>query len=414
MKFENAIEVKDVYKKYKVFYDKSYSLKEKILFRNRNRYELRNVLNGISFEVKKGEAIGLIGKNGCGKSTTLKLLTKILYQDKGTINIAGRVSSLIELGAGFHPDMSGRENIYTNASIFGLAKREIDNRINDIITFSELDSYIDNPVRTYSSGMYMRLAFAVAVNVDADVLLIDEILAVGDISFQKKCFDKIKEIKQAGTTIVIVSHSLSQIEEICERSIWIEDGSIKEIGDPKLIHEHYQNSMEEKRLVKLRKIKNDEENINSEVAGFCNPLSIRNGNHEIEFVDVYLEDDRGIKASDFKIGQDIIIKIKYKSKKNNLYGNFSFGISRIDGVCCFSTNTILENGQLINVQEQGILSVRLSNCRLLDGKYLLNIAVISDIGTVYDEIQRVLFFQIYSSKGEIGIYRMNNIWEVLK
>ena len=179
MQAENAIEVRDLTKKFKVYMDKGNQLKERMLFRNRNRYEERWVLNGISFNVRKGEAIGLIGHNGCGKSTTLKLLTKIIYPDTGSIEMRGRVSSLIELGAGFHPDMSGRENIYTNASIFGLKKEEIDKRVNSIIEFSELQDFIDNPVRTYSSGMYMRLAFSVAIHVGADILLIDEILAVG-------------------------------------------------------------------------------------------------------------------------------------------------------------------------------------------------------------------------------------------
>ena len=176
----NAIEVRDVTKTFKVYYDKGTELKEKLLFWKRNRYENRVVLDHISFEVKKGEAIGLVGKNGCGKSTTLKMLTRIIYPNSGEIEMCGRVSSLIELGAGFHPDMSGRENIYTNAAIFGLTKKEIDERLEEIIAFSELEEFIDNPVRTYSSGMYTRLAFSVAINVDADILLIDEILAVGD------------------------------------------------------------------------------------------------------------------------------------------------------------------------------------------------------------------------------------------
>ena len=218
---ENAIEVRNVTKQFKVYYDKGSELKEKMLFWNRNKFEYRKVLDDVSFSVKKGEAIGLVGRNGCGKSTTLKLLTRIIYPNSGEIEMRGRVSSLIELGAGFHPDMSGRENIYTNAAIFGLTKKEIDAKLDDIITFSELEQYIDNPVRTYSSGMYMRLAFAVAINVDADVLLIDEILAVGDANYQAKCFNKLREIKAEGTTIVIVSHSLGQIEQICDRSIWI-------------------------------------------------------------------------------------------------------------------------------------------------------------------------------------------------
>lgn len=243
---EIAIEVKDITKKFKIYYDKGSQLKEKLLFRKRSRYEERLVLKGISFNVKKGEAIGLIGHNGCGKSTTLKLLTKIMYPDSGSIIMNGRVSSLIELGAGFHPDMSGRENIYTNAAIFGLTKKEIDSRLNDIISFSELEQFIDNPVRTYSSGMYMRLAFSVAINVDADILLIDEILGVGDANFQAKCFNKLREIKANGTTIVIVSHSLGQIEQICERSIWIHDGLIRAEGKPKDIDLEYLEFMGQK------------------------------------------------------------------------------------------------------------------------------------------------------------------------
>ena len=208
---ENAIEVRDVTKTFKVYYDKGTELKEKLLFWKRNRYENRVVLDHISFEVKKGEAIGLVGKNGCGKSTTLKMLTRIIYPNSGEIEMCGRVSSLIELGAGFHPDMSGRENIYTNAAIFGLTKKEIDERLEEIIAFSELEEFIDNPVRTYSSGMYTRLAFSVAINVDADILLIDEILAVGDANFQAKCFNKLREIKASGTTMYpILSDRLSR------------------------------------------------------------------------------------------------------------------------------------------------------------------------------------------------------------
>ena len=165
------------------------------------------------------------------------------------MSFPGGVSSLIELGAGFHPDMSGRENIYTNASIFGLTKKEIDERMDDIVEFSEMEQFLDNPVRTYSSGMYMRLAFSVAINVNADILLIDEILAVGDINFQAKCFNKLKEIKAQGTTIVIVSHSLGQIEQICDRTIWIDGGKIKADGKPRDVHPEYMDFMGQKRQV---------------------------------------------------------------------------------------------------------------------------------------------------------------------
>ena len=236
---ENSIEVRNVSKSFKVYFDKGNELKEKMLFWKRNRYENRVVLNNISFTVKKGEAVGLIGRNGCGKSTTLKLLTKIIYPDSGSIEMCGRVSSLLELGAGFHPDMSGRENIYTNAAIFGLTKKEIDERLEDIIEFSELQQFIDNPVRTYSSGMYMRLAFSVAINVDAEILLIDEILAVGDQHFQDKCFAKLKELRDSDKTIVIVSHSLDMIRKLCTRAIWIYKGEVKADGVPNLVIDQY-------------------------------------------------------------------------------------------------------------------------------------------------------------------------------
>lgn len=238
----DAIEIKDVHKSYRIYHDKSSSLKEKALFWKRNRYEVRQVLRGVSFRVAKGEAVGLIGVNGCGKSTMLKLMARIIYPNQGKVEISGRVSSLIELGAGFHPDMTGRENIYINASIFGLTKEEIDRRLDEIIQFSELGSAIDTPVRTYSSGMYMRLAFSVAIHVDANILLVDEILAVGDAGFQEKCFNKLKEIKANGTTIVIVSHALSQIEEICDRSIWLKNGKVEMVGRPQQVHASYLES----------------------------------------------------------------------------------------------------------------------------------------------------------------------------
>lgn len=234
-----VISVEAVEKFFKVYQDKGYSLKEKLLFWNRNTYEMRWVLKGVNFHIAQGEAVGLVGKNGCGKSTMLKLLSRIMYPDKGVIQLKGRVASLIELGAGFHPDMSGRENIYVNASIFGLTRKEIDDKLNEIIAFSELKNYIDNPVRTYSSGMYMRLAFSVAVQVKADILLIDEILAVGDINFQEKCFKKLEQIKNNGTTIIIVSHDLGQIERLCNKSIWLQDGTVKKIGAPKEVHKIY-------------------------------------------------------------------------------------------------------------------------------------------------------------------------------
>ena len=239
MKKENAIEVKNMTKTFKLFYDKPSTLKERLVFWNHKKAETRTVLDNINIDIKKGETVALIGVNGSGKSTLLKLMTRIIYPTKGTVQTKGKLTSLLELGAGFHPDFTGRENIYFNASIFGLTKKEIDKRLDDIIAFSELEEFIDNPVRTYSSGQYMRLAFSIAINVDAEILLIDEILAVGDQHFQDKCFAKLKELRDSDKTIVIVSHALDSLKELCTRGIWIDEGKVQKDGNITEVIEEY-------------------------------------------------------------------------------------------------------------------------------------------------------------------------------
>ena len=225
-KNEIAIDVNHVTKTFKLYSDKPQTLKERLVRGWKNKTEERTVLKDINIEINKGETVALIGVNGSGKSTLLKLMTKIIYPNKGTLKTYGKLTSLLELGAGFHPDFTGRENIYFNAAIFGLTKKEIDDRLESIIEFSELGDFIDSPVRTYSSGMYMRLAFSVAINVDAEILLIDEILAVGDQHFQDKCFAKLEELAKSNMTIVIVSHSLDSIKKLCNRAIWINEGRV--------------------------------------------------------------------------------------------------------------------------------------------------------------------------------------------
>lgn len=231
LKNDVAIKVTDMTKTFKLYSDKPNTLKERIVRGWKNKPEIRTVLKDINLEIKKGETVALIGVNGSGKSTLLKLMTKIIYPNKGKVETNGKLTSLLELGAGFHPDFTGRENIYFNAAIFGLNKEEIDKRLQDIIDFSELGDFIDSPVRTYSSGMYMRLAFSVAINVDAEILLIDEILAVGDQHFSDKCFAKLQELAESDKTIVIVSHSLPAIRTLCKRAIWINNGEVAMDGD---------------------------------------------------------------------------------------------------------------------------------------------------------------------------------------
>lgn len=234
-----AIKVEHVDKSFNVYYDKTNTIKEKLLFWNRSKKEVRPVLKDVSLKINRGEIVGLIGVNGSGKSTLLKLMTKIIYPNKGHLETYGKLTSLLELGAGFHPDFSGRENIYFNASIFGLTRKDIDKRLDEIIEFSELQGFIDNPVRTYSSGMYMRLAFSVAINVDAEILLIDEILSVGDQHFQEKCFQKIEDLKKEGKTIVFVTHGMGSVERFCTRAVWLHDGVIKMDGEVKPVVQEY-------------------------------------------------------------------------------------------------------------------------------------------------------------------------------
>lgn len=239
MNTQNAIEVRNMSKQFKVDNEKSHTLKEKLLFWHHGTSTIHQVLNDINLNIKKGETVALIGTNGSGKSTLLKLMTKIIFPNTGTIETNGKLTSLLELGAGFHQDFTGRENIYFNASIFGLTRKEIENRVDEIIEFSELGEFIDNPIRTYSSGMYMRLAFSVAINVDADILLIDEILAVGDQHFQDKCYKKLKDLKESGKTIVIVTHSLDVVKDLCDRAVWIYKGELRLDGDPIYVVDEY-------------------------------------------------------------------------------------------------------------------------------------------------------------------------------
>lgn len=429
MRSENAIEVKNVKKSFKVYLDKGHTLKELTLFSKRRKYEERQVLKGISFDVKKGEAIGLIGHNGCGKSTTLKLLTKIMYPDSGTIDMKGRVSSLIELGAGFHPDMSGRQNIYTNASIFGLTRKEIDARLDDIIAFSELEEYIDNPVRTYSSGMYMRLAFSVAINVDADILLIDEILAVGDANFQAKCFNKLREIKAQGTTIVIVSHSLGQIEQICERSIWIHEGQIRAEGAPRDVHPVYLDFMGQKRQdtiekertrIEERKAQIQPEEVEGNVASNISAENIDNGenkntrwgNGKARIVNIKMQDVKGAGKSVYKTGEDIEIILEYEVKETVVDAVIGIGVFRSDGLQCYGTNTRLEKFPTYSLEKSGAIQIILKEIPLLPGEYDFDFAIECDLGVPVDYYTKAAHISVYSDIDDVGVVRVKHMWTI--
>ncbi len=372
----------------------------------------------------------MIGHNGCGKSTTLKLLSRIMYPDTGEIRMKGRVSSLIELGAGFHPDLSGKENIYINASIFGLSRKEIDQRLEDIIAFSELEEFIYNPVGTYSSGMYMRLAFAVAINVDADVLLIDEILAVGDAGFQSKCFNRLKEIKAKGTTIVIVSHSMGQIEQICDRSIWIHEGEIRAEGIPKVVDMQYLDYMgEQRQAIAEKELRRQEEKAQkSEQKGKekqekkqetkkssaeqAEGTKKRWGNGKAVIEKITLLKANAQPGISFKTGDQIKIRIDYSVKEPVRDALFGIGIFRVDGVHCYGTNTKIDQLEEFDLKEDGTVYFSVDSLHLLQGSYSLDVAIESDVGTPVDYFREACRFDMFSSMQDVGVSRVEHKWEM--
>lgn len=414
----NAIEVRNVHKYFKVYKDKGNALRERVVHPGRNKYEIREVLRGISFDVKKGECVGLIGKNGCGKSTTLKLLTKILEPNAGTVEHNGRLYSLIELGAGFHPDMSGRENIYINASIFGLTHKEVDERLDEIIDFSELEEFIDNPVRTYSSGMYMRLAFSVAINIDADILLIDEILAVGDDAYQKKCFNKLFELKRSGKTIVIVSHSLGQIESICDRAIWINNGQIAAEGSPasKICEQYLRESEKESKDREKKKAegiisksgdidRSNKKLLNAtcrEIAPDCGVNAERRGTGGVEFTNVRMIDFREEDRDAYSVNDRCRIHLEYDSHIMDDV-RLKVEIDRIDWVNVFSFKS-----DPIHVEQGKKYSYDyiLERMGILAGQYHLSVAMYSSDNDELDVLDRIIDFKMvdYDEKVDGLVY----------
>ena len=404
-----VIDVQIVKKKFRVYRDRGNTLKEQLLFAGRRKHEDHMVLKGVSFQVRRGEAVGLIGENGCGKSTTLKLLTKILYPDEGTITMKGRVSSLIELGAGFHPDLSGRENIYTNASIFGLKRKEIDRRLKDIIEFSELEEYIDDPVRTYSSGMYMRLAFAVAINVDADILLIDEILAVGDAAFQAKCFRKLQEIKGKGATIVIVSHSLSQIEQVCERSIWIENGVIRLDGAPRDVHPHYMEQMSRKNQERqAEESATDKSVIERDEEGNLK----RWGSGEVRMTAVTVTDAEGAERRAFTPWEPFTIHIEYRAEREVNDAVIGLALYRSDGTMVYGTNTLIDTSKPVTLKGTGSIDLQIGNMPASNGIYSIDLALHRPDGFNYDFWRNICTVDIADKVQTPGEIALPHSWNV--
>lgn len=410
-----VISVKNVSKNFKVYFDKGTLLKERILFWKRNHYEKRQVLNNISFDIKKGQTVGLIGRNGSGKSTMLKMLTGIYYPNGGSIETKGRISSLIELGAGFHPDMSGRDNIYTNASIFGLSRKEIDARLNDIIEFSELEEFIDNPVRTYSSGMYMRLAFSVAINVDADILLIDEILAVGDTNFQHKCFKKLNDLKAKGITIVLVTHDSGTIQSFCDRAIWIENGQVQYDGDSSTAIDLYLEYMsnesklrlldaeDKARLKKMNSNKNNVENDQSQNHfGSCMNQITR----------AYMIDKNGKETWIHETNNPCKLVIEFNIKEYNEYKYvFGMGFLTRDGKYIYGTNTQIDKIDIpYKKGTNGKVIFDIESLPLLKGEYSVNVSIVDINGTPIDFYREYEVLNVVTNTNEVGTTSIKHKW----
>jgi lipopolysaccharide transport system ATP-binding protein len=241
---EWAVRVDDVSKKFRLYHERNQTLKSAILRGKASRHEDFWALRDVTFEVKQGQTHGLIGSNGSGKSTLLKCLAKIYWPTSGDIEYRGRMASLLEVGSGFHLELSGRENIYLNGSILGMSKREIDSKFDEIVDFSGVERFLDQPVKNYSSGMYVRLGFSIAINVDPDILVVDEVLSVGDEEFQRKCFQKFRELKAAGKTIIIVTHAMPVVRDLCDTATWLRSGSVVQVGPSGTVVDAYLDSVD--------------------------------------------------------------------------------------------------------------------------------------------------------------------------
>jgi len=387
---QTAIEVQEVWKDFKLFHERNPTLKETLLRGRRAAYESFWALRDISFTIKKGETVGIIGENGSGKSTLLKLLARILRPDKGKIVVNGKLSALLELGAGFHPDLTGRENIFLNGSILGLSRKEINNKLNEIIAFSELEKFIDNPVRNYSSGMYVRLGFAVAINVQPDILLIDEILAVGDESFQRKCLDKLFELKEQGKTIVIVSHALDSVRQICDRALWLEEGVLKKDGEAPAVVDAY--------LDRVNKEEQQKAGLDSTSAS-----GSRWGSGEIKITKVSLLNAAGLPQEQFKTGDKLVVALQYEAKQKIKKPVFGVAVYSREGLHINGTNTKFYRQVVDEVSGSGKVFYEIEKLPLLKGNYVLSVAVYDySCLHAYDHHERCYPFKVVS--GEVNDY----------
>ena len=394
----NPIEVRNIGKRFYPRRERVRTFKSAVVDILRLKREVKKIefwaLRKLSFSVEKGKTLGIIGANGAGKSTLLGLIANTMLPTEGEIKVAGRVSSLLELGAGFHPDLTGRENIFLNGSILGLKRFEIEKKFKQIVSFSELESFIDVPVKHYSSGMYVRLGFSIAVEVNPDILLIDEVLAVGDETFRKKCLNKIVDFQKDRKTMLIVSHDLDTLKKICDRIMLIDEGKFIDMGEPLEVVEKY-------RELGLHK-----------QAGI---LVKEWGTREIEIGQVKFLDAGGKGTQHFLTGDRITVQIPFCAREKIARPCFGFSVTDREGRICFGTNTLIEKYSVPFVQGKGVINLTIDSIPLFHGKYFFSLAVHSeDHQKHYHRQDNQYVIWVESEKKAEGFVDMKCRWEMVK
>ena len=418
----NAIEVRDVHKVYRRYGRRKHfgTLKSALLsggvLRQMRPDEVLQALNGVSFDVAAGRTFGIIGRNGSGKSTMLKLIAGIGKPTSGIVRVNGRVSALIELGAGFHPEISGRENVFINGMMLGLTKREIARRFDEIVSFAELEPFIDAPVKTYSSGMYMRLGFAVAINVDPDVLLVDEVLAVGDEAFTHKCLDKFAEFRRRGRTVLLVTHALDLVTRFCDDALWLDAGTARAHGDPKRVIDAYLMDVAAAEDAGLSNPKSQIPNPKPQEEGPDQPADLfkasegRWGSREVEITAVEFLARDGRPAHVFQSGDPVQIRMRVRAAAP--VTDFAFGIAifTVEGVCCYGTNTHIEGAAPDELSGDGEVTLSIDRLDLVAGTYKVDVAVHRQNGAPYDYHRLLYTLRVASSVKDTGIFRPPHRW----
>jgi len=377
------------------------------LFRALRPDELVTALDDVTLSVEKGQTFGVIGENGSGKSTLLKLIAGIAKPTQGEVRTQGKISALIELGAGFHPEITGRENVFINGIMLGLSKKEISAKFDDIVAFAELEEFIDAPVKTYSSGMYMRLGFAIAINVNPEILLIDEVLAVGDAAFVPKCLDRIDDFRRRQKTILFVSHDLNTVRKICDRVAWLKSGRVQMIGEPKRVVDAYLQDVAEKQE---RSFERRQQAPAAAPQDQEERRENRWGKREIEITRVSLKNTRGQERHVFTPEDGLLIEMDVVAHSPADDFVFGIGFFNSQGICCYGTNTLLEDYEAVSIQGEGKVVCRIETLSLVNGTYYLDVAVHKRDGYPYDYHRNLYSLLVSSTHKDVGIGRLVHGW----